>query len=136
MDSCVEGSYLIRPLVALLPAWFRFAQCLRRYRDTREAFPHLANAAKYSTSFFVVIFSSLSFVTGNLACSNAFTCALIIHLTEFCHNNFQVLIWVVQTIPIFICGLLHQLYHLAMLTHGTLKWIGVCSKQNPVKINF
>lgn len=64
MESCVEGSYLIRPMVAMLPAWFRFAQCIRRYRDTREAFPHLANALKYSTSFFVVIFSSLSFVTG------------------------------------------------------------------------
>lgn len=66
VESCVEGSYLIRPLVAMLPAWFRFSQCLRRYRDTREAFPHLANALKYATSFFVVIFSSLSFVTGLL----------------------------------------------------------------------
>lgn len=56
---------MIRPMVAMLPAWFRFAQCIRRYRDTREAFPHLANALKYSTSFFVVIFSSLSFVTGS-----------------------------------------------------------------------
>lgn len=65
VESCVEGSYLIRPMVAMLPAWFRFAQCIRRYRDTREAFPHLANALKYSTSFFVVIFSSLSFVTGS-----------------------------------------------------------------------
>jgi len=54
-------------MVAMMPAWFRFAQCIRRYRDTREAFPHLANALKYSTSFFVVIFSSLSFVTGLFA---------------------------------------------------------------------
>ena len=35
-------------------------QCLRRYRDTREAFPHLVNAGKYSTTFFVVIFSALN----------------------------------------------------------------------------
>lgn len=39
---------------------FRFAQCLRRYRDTKEAFPHLVNAGKYSTTFFVVLFSSLN----------------------------------------------------------------------------
>lgn len=52
-------------MVAMLPAWFRLAQCFRRYRDTKEAFPHLANALKYATSFFVVIFSSLSFVTGS-----------------------------------------------------------------------
>ena len=43
-----------------LPAWFRFAQCLRRYKDTREAFPHLINAGKYSTTFFVVLFLTLS----------------------------------------------------------------------------
>lgn len=60
IDSCVDKSYFIRPIVAMLPAWFRFAQCLRRYRDTKEAFPHLANAVKYSTSFFVVIFASLT----------------------------------------------------------------------------
>jgi len=49
----------MRPFVACLPAWFRFAQCLRRYRDTKETFPHLLNAVKYATSFFVVIFSYL-----------------------------------------------------------------------------
>lgn len=55
--TCIEDRSIIRPIVAMLPAWFRFAQCLRRYRDTREAFPHLLNAVKYSTSFFVVMFS-------------------------------------------------------------------------------
>ncbi|XP_076342267.1 solute carrier family 53 member 1-like [Tachypleus tridentatus] len=50
---------ILRPIVACLPAWFRFAQCLRRYRDTNEAFPHLVNAGKYSTTFFVVTFSTL-----------------------------------------------------------------------------
>jgi hypothetical protein len=94
----------LRPLILLLPAWFRFAQCLRRFRDsnwklwfskhaskmeekrrkeegrveitqirrTKELclsssdllsscrFPHMTNAAKYSTTFLVVIFSSLA----------------------------------------------------------------------------
>lgn len=63
VNSCVDQSYYIRPFVAMLPAWFRFAQCLRRYRDTREAFPHLMNALKYATSFFVVIFSSMFLAT-------------------------------------------------------------------------
>ncbi|KAL9988635.1 hypothetical protein ACROYT_G003101 [Oculina patagonica] len=57
---CDGTLYGIRPFVACLPAWFRFAQCLRRYKDTRKAFPHLVNAGKYSTSFFVVIFSTLA----------------------------------------------------------------------------
>eukprot|EP01137_Pigoraptor_chileana_P000491 Opistho-2@36782 len=49
----------VRPVLSALPAWLRFLQCIRRFVDTRNAFPHLANAAKYSTTFFVVLFSTL-----------------------------------------------------------------------------
>ncbi|XP_055689274.1 xenotropic and polytropic retrovirus receptor 1 [Lutzomyia longipalpis] len=65
VNSCVEEFYFIRPLVAMMPSWFRFAQCCRRYKTSREAFPHLVNASKYAASFFVVIFSSLTFATTN-----------------------------------------------------------------------
>ncbi|KMQ97634.1 xenotropic and polytropic retrovirus receptor 1 [Lasius niger] len=58
-ETCIMRELSMRPFVACLPAWFRLAQCLRRYRDTKEAFPHLLNAVKYATSFFVVIFSYL-----------------------------------------------------------------------------
>ncbi|CAH1180382.1 unnamed protein product [Phaedon cochleariae] len=57
---CVENFLAFRAFVTCLPPWFRFAQCLRRYRDTKEAFPHIVNAAKYGTSFFVIIFSALN----------------------------------------------------------------------------
>lgn len=50
---------ILRPMLSCLPAWFRFAQCLRRYRDTKEAFPHLLNAGKYSTTFFNILFATL-----------------------------------------------------------------------------
>ena len=33
---------------------------MRRYYDTKEANPHLINAGKYSTSFFVVVFSAVA----------------------------------------------------------------------------
>uniref|UniRef100_A0A8C2PZ67 Xenotropic and polytropic retrovirus receptor 1 n=1 Tax=Cyprinus carpio TaxID=7962 RepID=A0A8C2PZ67_CYPCA len=56
---CNSYSYGVRAVIQCLPAWFRFVQCLRRYRDSKRAFPHLANAGKYSTTFFVVIFSAL-----------------------------------------------------------------------------
>uniref|UniRef100_A0A3Q3RQ85 Xenotropic and polytropic retrovirus receptor 1a n=1 Tax=Mastacembelus armatus TaxID=205130 RepID=A0A3Q3RQ85_9TELE len=52
-------SYGLRAIIQCLPAWFRFIQCLRRYRDTKRAFPHLVNAGKYSTTFFVVTFAAL-----------------------------------------------------------------------------
>lgn len=57
--QCMSGSLIVRPIVNCLPAWFRFAQCIRRYRDSKEAFPHLANAGKYSTTFLVVISNTL-----------------------------------------------------------------------------
>ncbi|XP_067012139.2 solute carrier family 53 member 1 [Anabrus simplex] len=59
VGECTDDSLLSRSIVNCLPAWFRFAQCLRRYRDSREAFPHLVNAGKYSTTFLVVIFAAL-----------------------------------------------------------------------------
>lgn len=58
-EVCTMSKFGIRSIVSTLPAWFRFAQCLRRYRDTKMAFPHLVNAGKYSTTFFVVLFSGL-----------------------------------------------------------------------------
>lgn len=63
---CQERSFIIRPLVNCIPAWIRFAQCLRRYRDTKEAFPHLVNAGKYSSTFFTVLFATLrAYYQGN-----------------------------------------------------------------------
>lgn len=58
---CTKNVYsvVLRAVISCLPAWWRFAQCLRRYRDTKMAFPHLVNAGKYSTTFFNVLFSTL-----------------------------------------------------------------------------
>ncbi|XP_004520151.1 xenotropic and polytropic retrovirus receptor 1 homolog [Ceratitis capitata] len=44
-------------LIRVLPAWFRFAQCLRRYYDdSKRPKKYLINAGKYATTFFVVFF--------------------------------------------------------------------------------
>lgn len=56
---CNTYTYGVRAVVQCIPAWLRFVQCLRRYRDTRRAFPHLVNAGKYSTTFFMVTFAAL-----------------------------------------------------------------------------
>ncbi|MEE6521444.1 hypothetical protein FKM82_019664 [Ascaphus truei] len=56
---CNTYSYGVRAVVQCIPAWLRFIQCLRRYRDTKRAFPHLVNAGKYSTTFFMVTFAAL-----------------------------------------------------------------------------
>ena len=51
-------SKLLIPLITLLPLWFRFNQCLRRYMDTRQRLPHLANAFKYALSMTVTLFGA------------------------------------------------------------------------------
>lgn len=46
------------PLLTLAPLWFRFNQCLRRYMDTGNRFPHLANAFKYALTQTVTLFGA------------------------------------------------------------------------------
>ena len=50
---------LLQSFFQNLPSWFRFVQCLRRYRDTKHRFPHLLNAGKYASGFFVSITNAL-----------------------------------------------------------------------------
>ena len=51
---CGRYKYGVRLFLACWPALIRFLQCIRRYYDSRKAFPHLYNAGKYSTTFFKV----------------------------------------------------------------------------------
>ena len=55
---CLDSPVLeqiINPIVSALPLWLRLLQCLRRYHDTHERFPHMVNAGKYATAASVVI---------------------------------------------------------------------------------
>lgn len=58
-DMCMSAAG-VRAFVSIIPATVRFLQCLRRFRDTRLVHPHLVNAGKYSTTYFVVIFGGLN----------------------------------------------------------------------------
>ncbi|XP_030568571.1 xenotropic and polytropic retrovirus receptor 1 isoform X2 [Drosophila novamexicana] len=59
VDFCFEEDMFV-PISRCLPAWFRFAQCLRRFRDSgSKSASYLINAGKYSTTFFVVFFSTM-----------------------------------------------------------------------------
>ncbi|WYZ38346.1 hypothetical protein EsH8_III_000260 [Colletotrichum jinshuiense] len=62
-------SRLLGFLGALPPIW-RFLQCLRRYRDTRNIFPHLVNGGKYTMSILAAMSLSMYRINnthGNLA---------------------------------------------------------------------
>ena len=57
VSQCLKGNWAItRAICSALPAWFRFAQCFRRYKDQKDTV-HLVNAGKYSSTLLVVIFS-------------------------------------------------------------------------------
>ena len=58
IDYCINGNW-VRAFFSALPAWFRFAQCFRRYKDQKDTV-HLVNAGKYSSTLIVVIFSFLN----------------------------------------------------------------------------
>lgn len=47
--NCPVKIFWFTPFIACLPPWWRFLQCIRRYRDSKEKV-HLVNAAKYVTS--------------------------------------------------------------------------------------
>lgn len=56
--ECNKNTYVVRPVISCLPAFWRLMQCLRCYYDTRH-YPHLINAGKYFTTFPVVILFAL-----------------------------------------------------------------------------
>ncbi|KAF6160438.1 hypothetical protein GIB67_019207, partial [Kingdonia uniflora] len=59
-DSVCGSHSIAIPLVLVLPYIFRFFQCLRQYKDTREK-TALLNALKYSTAVPVILISALKY---------------------------------------------------------------------------
>ena len=49
---------ILIPIICLFPLLIRFNQCLRRFADSGDRFPHLANAAKYALSQTVTLFGA------------------------------------------------------------------------------
>lgn len=51
-------SKVLIPILTQLPLVIRLNQCLRKYSDTGDRFPHLANAFKYALSQLVTLFGT------------------------------------------------------------------------------
>eukprot|EP00698_Gefionella_okellyi_P025374 TRINITY_DN925_c0_g1_i2.p1 TRINITY_DN925_c0_g1~~TRINITY_DN925_c0_g1_i2.p1 ORF type:complete len:457 (-),score=56.42 TRINITY_DN925_c0_g1_i2:10-1380(-) len=58
LQTCDAGPFhaWVPPIMSLLPFWWRFAQCIRRYYETRNKLPHLANAFKYLSAIITIVF--------------------------------------------------------------------------------
>ncbi|KAL7790893.1 EXS domain-containing protein [Trichoderma ceciliae] len=57
--QCNSTSSRLLGFFTTLPSIWRFLQCIRRYRDTRNFFPHLVNCGKYTASILSYLCLSL-----------------------------------------------------------------------------
>ena len=58
IEQCNSSHSRLLGFFTTLPGIWRAIQCLRRYRDTRNAFPHLVNCGKYT--FTILFYMTLS----------------------------------------------------------------------------
>lgn len=61
--TCNNQYSWVTPVIGMLPAFWRFSQCLRRYYDTRQAMPHLFNAIKYFFNMLVIWLAASAKIT-------------------------------------------------------------------------
>ncbi|ODA79845.1 hypothetical protein RJ55_05442 [Drechmeria coniospora] len=78
-------SRLLGFLTTLPPIW-RFLQCLRRYRDTANVFPHLVNGGKYTMTIVSFMMLSLYRIDGS-------TTNLALYITSSLITSIYVSIW-------------------------------------------
>ncbi|KAM0269627.1 hypothetical protein ACHAQH_009706 [Verticillium albo-atrum] len=84
--QCNSGHSRLLGFFGALPPIWRFLQCLRRYKDTRNIFPHLVNGGKYTMSILTAVTLSIYRINGtrtNLA-------AFIVFATI---NGFYTAVW-------------------------------------------
>ncbi|KAJ6438349.1 signal transduction protein Syg1 [Purpureocillium lavendulum] len=86
-DQCNSNhSRLLGFLMTLPPIW-RFLQCLRRYKDTRNVFPHLVNGGKYTMTIVTSVLLSLYRIQNThtlLALYITFSIINSIYVCKFC----------------------------------------------------
>jgi hypothetical protein len=74
-------------LTALPPIW-RFLQCIRRYKDTRNVFPHLVNCGKYTMSIAAAVMLSLYRIDGTRSNLALFITFAMINAVYCCMFHF------------------------------------------------
>lgn len=57
--QAVAYKNVIVPIVVLMPHWFRFIQCLFRFRQTGKRFPNLYNGGKHGLMMTVTVFGAM-----------------------------------------------------------------------------
>ncbi|KAJ1892452.1 Signal transduction protein [Kickxella alabastrina] len=63
-ESCNTTQWWSNAAFLMMPNMFRLLQCIRRYADSGDAFPHLANGAKYSSTILTIWLASANRIQG------------------------------------------------------------------------
>ncbi|KAJ2694554.1 Xenotropic and polytropic retrovirus receptor 1 [Coemansia sp. IMI 209128] len=63
-DVCNTTQWWSNAAFLMLPNLFRLLQCIRRFADSGDAFPHLANGAKYSSTIATIWLASANRIVG------------------------------------------------------------------------
>ncbi|GAM22726.1 hypothetical protein SAMD00019534_059010, partial [Acytostelium subglobosum LB1] len=63
LSFCNETINLAFPLLNGLPYYFRVMQCVRRYYETRQFFPHMTSAIRSIISIIILVLSYLTLIT-------------------------------------------------------------------------
>ncbi|KAJ2557557.1 Signal transduction protein [Coemansia sp. RSA 1836] len=66
-DVCNTTQWWSNAAFLMVPNTFRLLQCIRRYVDSGDAFPHLANGAKYSSTIITIWLASANRIVGGTA---------------------------------------------------------------------
>lgn len=88
-SQCNSSSSRLLGFLAALPPIWRFLQCLRRYRDTRNVFPHLVNGGKYTMSIVAAVTLSLYRISPGAGTLGAFIAFSTINAIYCCMSMFS-----------------------------------------------
>ncbi|QSL65432.1 hypothetical protein MERGE_002743 [Pneumocystis wakefieldiae] len=96
--QCDISHFKLMEFLQTIPGIFRFLQCLRRYYDSKHAFPHLINAGKYACAILTYTFLSIWKI-------NSYSEWKVIYITFALINSIYTSFW-----DLFIDFSLMQLY--------------------------
>ncbi|KAJ2361375.1 Signal transduction protein, partial [Coemansia sp. RSA 2610] len=63
-ETCNTTHWWSNAALLMMPNVFRLLQCIRRYFDSGDAFPHLANGAKYSSTIITIWLATTNQIVG------------------------------------------------------------------------
>ncbi|KAJ1668901.1 Signal transduction protein [Coemansia sp. RSA 1813] len=78
-DVCNTTQWWSNAAFLMLPNLLRLIQCIRRFRDSGDAFPHLANGAKYLSTIITIWLASSNRIVGGTAWRSIWVASAIVN---------------------------------------------------------